>query len=72
MPYKIILALFICGNPVIENETKVWNSSDEKVLKRARFVCRSRYNLCLKVLKKKKNGIYHAICGRPRLTPKRM
>lgn len=72
MSHQIILALlFICGKPLIINETGIWTDQDDRLVKRAKLVCRKKYNLCLKVLKKKKDGIYHATCGRSRLTPHR-
>lgn len=55
----------ICAAAVIINLTPIWNDLDDKVLKRAHFVCQTRYKLCLKKLIKKEALLYNAICGKP-------
>ncbi len=53
----------MCAAAVIINLTPVWTVEDGKVLKRATFVCETRYKSCLKKLIKKEESLFNAICG---------
>lgn len=56
--------LFTCLATTIINLTPNWADLDEKVLSRAKYVCYSRYDSCLKKFIKKEEHLYNAICGR--------
>jgi len=58
-----------CPAAKILNETEEWNNRDKLVLKRAKFVCstdeRYKQNPCLKLLIKKAERRFLALCGVP-------
>lgn len=56
----------ICAAAVIINLTPIWNTLDGKTLKRAHFVCQTRYKLCMTKFVKKEELLYTAICGKPK------
>jgi hypothetical protein len=57
--------LLVCGLTSIINQTKEWNSYDQKALKRAKIGCHKYYkdNPCLKKFYKIENFRYAALCG---------
>ena len=55
--------IFMCIATIIVNMTPTWELTDTKALKRAEYVCQTRYKSCLKKFIKKEKQVYHAICG---------
>lgn len=59
-----MLTKFLCTVPLIINLTgQPWNKVDESAKERAIYVCKVRYDGCLKRFIKKEVQVYHAICG---------
>jgi len=61
---QIIILGSICLSPIRTNESsESWNNHDKKIVKRASYLCMTRYKLCLKYFIKKAPREYWAICG---------
>ena len=61
------ILLLACAQPLLINKSDIpWNSHDKTVLKRAAYVCKTKYpqEPCLKVFIKKKSKTYNAVCGK--------
>jgi hypothetical protein len=58
----------ICPNPVIKNNTKVWNEHDQQVLNEVKNHCRIFYgeNNCVKVIEKTEENSYKVLCYEPK------
>lgn len=56
----------ICAAPLIINLTSSWTDFDDKVMSRAKYVCKVEYQKCLKTFIKKEPRLFNAICGIPK------
>lgn len=61
------IGALVCAAAIIENSTNMWNKQDEKHLEVATKRCGQLYagSPCVKIFRKKEEGVYAVICGVP-------
>lgn len=61
-----MISLFKCVSVLMIGFNPILTDIDKKVIKRAKYVCKTQYNGCLKYIEKTDKLGYRVLCGQRR------